>query len=184
MWERGYLRVATIRGVPIRIHWTMPLGALLFGGLRFAPAFWVGFLLLLLVHELGHAALVRKYGHRVLSVDITGFGGLCRWSGWASPNQRGVIAWGGVLAQAALLVVVLAALLVVGLPSTWFGAELVSVLVWTNLWLIGLNLLPFPPLDGAEAWPLVRRLLGGRAGRRGSSPLPRPKRRPGESWRY
>lgn len=184
MTERGYWRIGAIRGVPIRVHWTMPVGALIFGGFRFAPVFWLGFFGLILIHELGHAALVRTFGHRVSSVDITGFGGLCRWSGLATPNQRSAIAWGGVAAQAVVLVLALAGLLLLGSPTSWMGAQIVSVLVWTNLWLMGLNLLPIPPLDGAEAWPgVVRALRRGPPGR-GHRPTRRDGRRPGESWRY
>ena len=40
----------------MRVHWTLPVGALVFGQGRFVPGFWLGFFLLVLVHELGHAA--------------------------------------------------------------------------------------------------------------------------------
>ena len=159
MFERGYLKVGRIRGIPLRIHWTMPFGALLFSGFTFAPAFWVGFFVVVLVHELGHAALVRRYRQQVLSVDITGFGGLTRWSGNTTRTQRSVIAWGGVLAQLALLALAFGVAAVAGPPRSIVTAQLLSVFTMTNLWIIGLNLLPFPPLDGAEAWPLLGDVL-------------------------
>ncbi|MEZ4220517.1 MAG: hypothetical protein R3B13_06255 [Polyangiaceae bacterium] len=170
MAEAGYLTLFRLRGVPLRLHWTLPLGMLVFGGLRVAPAFWLGFFVLVLLHELGHAFIVRAYGHRVLSVDVTGFGGLCRWSGSATAMERGLIAWGGVLAQAVLLAVALGITLSVGAPKALWARELLSVFTWTNVWIIGLNLLPVPPLDGAEAWGFVRNLLRG-AG------FPRPVKR-------
>ncbi|GMV14292.1 MAG: hypothetical protein AMXMBFR56_25160 [Polyangiaceae bacterium] len=167
MLDRGSLTIARLRGIPIRLHWTVPLGALVFSGFRFAPGFWTGFLLLVLIHELGHAALVRAFRLRVEGIDITGFGGLCHWSGRATAAERGAIAWGGVLAQALLLGGTFAALALLGRPRTPFVAELVSVFTTTNLWLIGLNLLPVPPLDGYEAWKLVGTLArGGRLSRR------------------
>jgi stage IV sporulation protein FB len=171
MFDRGYLTLGKLRGIPIRIHWTMPVGALVFGGLRFAPAFWVGFLVLVLIHELGHAFYVKRYGHRVLSIEVTGFGGLCRWSGAATPYERAAIAWGGVVAQGLLLIVAHAVLLALGPPRALWSAELAHVFTVTNLWLIGLNLLPIPPLDGAEAWPLARHVFGRlRSGRRRPTP--------------
>jgi Zn-dependent protease len=162
VFSSGFLPLVRLRGIPIRLHWSFALGALLFGGLRFAPAFWLGFFLLVLIHELGHAFLVRRTGHGVVGIDITGFGGVCHWSGYASDTQRGIIAWGGVLAQAVLLLVTLAVLFVAGPPASAFTRELAAVFTTTNLWLIGLNLLPIPPLDGAEAWRLVTRFFRGR----------------------
>lgn len=161
MLERGSLTVARLRGIPIRLHWTVPIGALVFSGFRFAPGFWTGFFLLVLIHELGHAALVRAFRLRVEGIDITGFGGLCHWSGRATAAERGFIAWGGVLAQAILLAGTFAALALLGKPRQPFVAELVSVFTYTNLWLIALNLLPVPPLDGYEAWKLVGTLARG-----------------------
>jgi Zn-dependent protease len=162
MFEHGYFQLGRWRGVPVRVHWTLPLGALFFGGMRFVPAFWIGFFVLVLIHELGHAALVKRFGHAVLAVDITGFGGLCRWRGYATERQRSIIAWGGVVAQAVALVATLLLLAIFGWPHSWFLAQLANVFVYTNLWLIGFNLLPIPPFDGAQAWALFQ---GGRGGR-------------------
>ena len=159
--SEGYLNLFKWRGVPVRVHWTMPLGALFFSGFRFDLGFFLGFFLLILVHEAGHAIAVRRYGHRVYSVEVTGFGGLCRWAGHATPYERGVIAWGGVLAQGALLITTIVALLVFGLPSVGVLGTLAYVFINTNLWLIALNLLPFPPLDGAEAWKLLPAIFQG-----------------------
>ncbi len=175
MLERGSLTLARLRGIPIRAHWTLPLGALFFSGFRFAPGFWIGFFLLVLIHELGHAALVRAFRLRVVGIDVTGFGGLCHWSGMATERQRGAIAWGGVLAQLALLAVAAGSLFVLGRPPTRFAAELFSVFTYTNVYLIGLNLLPIPPLDGFEAWKLVLRELSGGNRRRGPGPYVPPQ---------
>ncbi len=105
---RGYLRVARFRGSPVRVHWTTPVGALVFCGtvlgFGFAPAAWGAFVVLLLVHELGHAVVVRRCGLPVRSVDIHGLGGICRYEGHPGEVDRAKIAWGGVVAQALLLV--------------------------------------------------------------------------------
>ncbi|MFW5739418.1 MAG: hypothetical protein ACOC1F_03530 [Myxococcota bacterium] len=156
MFDRGYWKVGSFRGVPIRLHWTLPLGVLVFSGGAFVPAFWLAFTLLILLHEFGHAAFVRRFGHRTIGIDVTGFGGMCRWSGHASPFERSAIAWGGVLAQGVLLTATFAFVLVAGTPTNPHAAEVVNAFTRTNLLLIGLNLLPFPPLDGAEAWKIFR----------------------------
>src|SRR5215831_7628647 len=95
----GFLVVGRWRGTPIRLHWTLPLGALLFTGFQWSIAAWTGFILTILFHEFGHAYLCRRYGTRVIAIDLHGFGGLCAWQGEVTAMQRAKIAWGGVVAQ-------------------------------------------------------------------------------------
>jgi Zn-dependent protease len=158
MLESGYLHIGRFRGVPIRVHVLTPLGALFFSGFRFEPGAWLGFVLLILAHEMGHALLVMRYGLGVSSIDLHAYGGATRWSGLATERQRTVVAWGGVLAQAALFAVTLALVATIGGPRSLFGRELVYVFTTTNVWLMALNLLPFPPLDGAQAWKIAGEL--------------------------
>jgi stage IV sporulation protein FB len=159
--SRGYLTLGRWHGAPLRFHWTLPIAALVFGQGRLAPGFWLGFVLLVLVHELGHAFLVRRYRCQLISIDVHAFGGVCRWQGDPTARQRAMIAWGGVLAQSLLFVAVGVALEAAGDPSSMFARDLVDAFVSTNAFLILLNLLPVAPFDGAEAWKLLRR------GRRG-----------------
>jgi Zn-dependent protease len=164
--SRGYLLVARVQGIPLRIHWSTPLGMLFFGRFAFVPGFWLGYLLLVGVHEAGHAWLARRMGLRPLGIEIHALGGQCRYAGdVVSAWQRAVIAWGGVLAQAALLALALVARLAPWPPGAVLD-QLFDALTWTNVWLMGLNLLPLPPLDGAEAWPLFGLLRGKLARRR------------------
>lgn len=153
MFTNGYWHVGKVNGVPVKLHWSTALGAAFFSGFQFAPAFWLAFIVLVLVHEFGHAWFVRRLGHRALSVEVMGFGGLCQWDGRRSTRlDRAVIAWGGVVFQALLLVATLAADWLLGPPSVLWQAQVLAAFTTTNLWLIGLNLLPIGPLDGAEAW--------------------------------
>ncbi len=154
-FERGYLMLGRLRGAPVRIHWSAPVGALVLGGLRFAPGFWLAFLLMLLAHELGHGLLVLAAGRRVLGIQVTGLGGECVYDGNVTAFQRALIAWGGVLAQMAIFVVVGVLLFVGGPPESAFLADLARALTTYNLTLIAINLVPFPPLDGHQAWRLL-----------------------------
>jgi stage IV sporulation protein FB len=171
MFETGFLQLGRIRGAPIRIHWSVALGLLFFTGFRFEPGAWLGFIALILVHELGHAALVLRYRLRVVSLDVHGFGGECRWSGNATAWERAAIAWGGVLAQLVLFVATFAFVHLTGGPVTRFGAELAYVFTETNLWVMAINLLPVPPLDGSNAWSIISLWKARRAsaGRRSSA---------------
>jgi Zn-dependent protease len=158
-FESGFLVVGRLYGVPIRVHWAMPLGALWFSRFHVEPVIWAAFFGLVLAHELGHALVVRANRARATSVEVHAFGGLCRWRGEVTPLGRAAIAWGGIWAQ---MVVLALALLWAGLAgpagsdAEW---QVRSVCVSSNLWMIALNLLPIPPLDGSEAWklfPLLR----------------------------
>lgn len=157
MFRSGYLQVASFRGSPIRAHWTLPILCVLWSGLRFAPGAWLGALFILLVHELGHAYLARRYRMQVLEVMLHGLGGHCAYLGEPTPWQRSVVAAGGVLAQAIVLAL--------ALPMQWFlesSARPVPDFVWdliyaltiSNFGIAMFNLVPIAPLDGAEIWKL------------------------------
>lgn len=168
----GSWTIARPFGVPIRIHWSVPVCALLAGGLKVAPGAWLAYLLLILIHEAGHAFVVRRVGARALALDVLGFGGLCWWEGSVTPIQRACIAWGGVWAQMVVFAIAGVSVLLVGMPAHPFAAQMVDVALVSNLWLIGVNLLPIPPLDGKEAWslfPLLRRRFEQRRARRALS---------------
>jgi Zn-dependent protease len=176
----GYLTLFKVRGAPVRVHWTTPLLALMLGGFRFVPGIWVGVFILILLHELGHAFFVWRYRLHVMAVEVTGWGGLCRYAGQPTPIQRSIIAWGGVLAQSVVLVAASAYWLSpLYAPTTMFEAHLVDSFIRLNLMLIALNLLPIAPLDGAEAWKLFALLRERRARRAGRS-RPRPSSRPSD----
>jgi hypothetical protein len=147
----GYWQIGRFRGAPIRLHFSILLGLLVFSRFQWLPGFFVAYPCLVLLHELGHAILVKRFGHDVTQVELTGLGGACHWSGNSSPFEEAAIAWGGVLAQ--LLLYAGAWLwLELAPPRTWFGAQVAFTFTDTNLWLAAINLLPIPPLDGARAW--------------------------------
>lgn len=153
--SRGWWTVGRLRGAPVRLHWTLPLGAVVWSGFSFAPAFWAAFTLLIFVHELGHALLVLRYGLGLSEIAVHGAGGYCRHERSGSRFEESAVAWGGVLAQLALFVVVQLLVLAGGPPRSVHTAQALYVLTTTNLWLIALNLIPVEPLDGAKAWPLL-----------------------------
>ncbi|APR86989.1 hypothetical protein A7982_12338 [Minicystis rosea] len=164
-FEKGSLVVGRFRDAPIRIHWTTPIGVIAFTGFRFAPGAWLGFVLVILIHELGHAVAVASCRQRTVGIDVHGFGGLCWWTGYPTPTERAMIAWGGVIAQAVLLVATLGVLAITGKPHHMFAAELVGAFLGPNVSAILFNLLPIPPLDGAEAWKILP-ILGSRLRKR------------------
>ncbi len=168
LFERGGMQVGRIAGVPVRLHWTALLGAFVFTGFRFDAVSWLTFAGLVLAHELGHALVVKAAGAKATAIELTGYGGVCRWRGDPSPIGRAAIAWGGIWAQLVVLAAVELWLQVGGMPRDYVAYRVIHTLTISNAYMIAFNLLPIPPLDGAEAWRLPillgRSLRGGRAG--------------------
>lgn len=152
---KGALTIGKWQGVPIRVHWSAPVAAFLMGRFQWVPAFWAGFFLLILLHELGHAWVVKRARAKVIDVVVHGMGGECAWTGRATAVERACIAWGGVWAQMIALAVAGIYLAIAGNPETREAAQFADVFTRANLWLIAFNLIPIAPLDGKEAWRLV-----------------------------
>jgi stage IV sporulation protein FB len=153
--SRGFWTIGRLAGAPIRLHWTLPLGALVMSRFTFSPAYWLGFVLLILIHELGHALIVLRYRLGLVEIMVHGVGGYCSHGPARSRWQESAIAWGGVLGQLAALLVAGLLLLLLGRPGNVHTAQLAYVFTETNLFLIAINLIPIEPLDGRKAWPLV-----------------------------
>jgi Zn-dependent protease len=154
--ERGCVRIATIRGVPLHVHWSAVLVVFVVFTWRVSLGALVGMVAILLAHEAGHAVFVRWRGLTPVSIVLTGIGGECRYVGDADAYDTAFIAWGGVFAQVLLLVATLgcgyavpeARLPVLVRDALW-------MLIVANAAMIALNLLPVRPLDGAKAWRIA-----------------------------
>jgi Zn-dependent protease len=126
--------------------------------------FGVGFVLLILVHELGHGVAIKRAGLDAgWPVFIPFFGAMISLRG--RPQNRDVeatIAYAGPLAGTA------ASLLVAGI-GLLTGTRLFLALAYTGFFLNLFNMVPMPPLDGGRvatvfsprAWILGAVVLGG-----------------------
>ncbi len=153
----GYLHLFRFRGMPIRMHWAvLVLTAYVVGENKYALAGMLGFLTIVLAHELGHAVLVRKYRLRVHEIRIHPFGGECIHEASSRPRTDSIIAWGGVLAQLALCAVAVS-VLVLARPSNPWTETYLERLIIPNLIMAAFNLIPISPLDGHLAWRLFTR---------------------------
>jgi len=154
-FKAGYLTVGSWDGAPIRVHWTTPVAAFVLGAGHWTAAFWLGFCLVLLVHAIGHARMVYRVGGMVDSIDVTGWGGHCLWSGHPMLFEDALVAAGGVLAQAIALLATAVLLVVLGWPQNAFVVALVQAFVGLNVVVVLINAIPVEPLDGARAWRLL-----------------------------
>jgi Zn-dependent protease/CBS domain-containing protein len=167
---KGSVRIGRILGVPLRVHWTVPLLVVLFGyslGSQTLPT-WipaqsnavytvaglVGALLLLgslLAHEAAHAITARRKGIAVQDITLWALGGMTEMGRPRAPGVALLVAVSGPLTSLVVGAAVFGAGLGLDAISGW--AVPAAVLVWLGLvnFLLGVfNLLPAAPLDGGR----------------------------------
>jgi Zn-dependent protease len=127
---------------------------IVFGGLKFQPVYFLSFFTVILIHEIGHALVVKAYSFRNHELIVHGLGGACIWSGSATQKQMSIISWGGVLAQLFVFIIFLLIPKLITLPPYDFLDQIFRAFIGTNLFIIIINMIPFDPLDGVEAWKL------------------------------
>lgn len=169
--HQGYFYLGRpLLGLPLRVHWSAVfLIFLLSGPANPHPLRWFAVVFLILVHEYGHAVVARWAGAFPLSIHIHGFGGMCHWDGYVTQIGRACIASGGVWAQGIVFVGALIVGAIFEPPDRSPLGQILIVFVVSNALMAALNLVPIPPLDGAEAWKLPW-LLAKRAWARQAGP--------------
>jgi Zn-dependent protease len=157
------LQLGSVLGIPIRVHFTFFLLLIWFGFLSAKsggnPALAVGFLLLLfgcvVLHELGHAAMARRFGVRTREIVLYPIGGIARLEGLPEGRAELLIALAGPAVNLALgvgLLLVNLGLAVPFEPPTQLSSarQLMWSLCLVNLVLFAFNLLPAFPMDGGR----------------------------------
>jgi Zn-dependent protease len=146
-------------------------------GFALAVLFIIVILASVLLHELAHAGVARRYGVSASRIDIHGLGGLVQF--WEPPFERSHDAAIAIAGPAANFVIGVVALALVTLtpPPTGIDDRIFSVLptehsfldqilravAYLNLGLCAVNLIPAFPLDGGK---LLYLLIEGRWGAR------------------
>jgi stage IV sporulation protein FB len=159
-------------GIPVRVHPLFWLAAVLLGGLNMTPKsllIWVGVVFVsILVHEMGHALVIRQFGMwpRIL---LYTFGGLAVYDPIRrDPRRQMLISLAGPAAGFLLAGAVVLLLKANGHPvlihfGPPFGlamltapfenellTDVVDFLLFVNVWWGLMNLLPVYPLDGGQ----------------------------------
>jgi len=162
---RGSLRVGRIAGTTVRIHWTALAIAGLLGptlvadlGVIVGVVGVVSFFVAILLHEVAHASVARRFGIGTSTIDLWGLGGMARLDREpATPRADGWIAAAGPLCNIALGGAAVAAAVLLDMISG--GGGVVVSIAWfaaVNLALAVFNLLPGSPLDGGRILRAVR----------------------------
>lgn len=112
-------------------------------------------LLSVLVHELGHAFVARRFGLGPVSIVLHGFGGLARFSRRPTHSQGVIVGLAGPVAGLLLGFLALAVLRLLDWRSV-VALEILDRLVAVNVFWSLFNLLPMFPLDGGQVlWHLL-----------------------------
>ena len=151
-------------GIPIRIHATFLLILVWFGmaaaaSSRNVPreiAFVLALFACVLLHELGHAAMARRFGVRTREIVLYPIGGVARLEtipgGWAEL----AIALAGPAVNVVLALAAAATLVALHVPQAlrqampWENTGLVQKLLWANIVLVVFNMIPAFPMDGGR----------------------------------
>lgn len=175
MYEQrpGFSKAIRVLGVPTYLHWSFPLGAVvpcLFVGFRAEQSIYLcaGYILLVAIHELGHAVAARACNLDVLAIEITGFGGMCYTEAPRTIKAALALCSGGLFAQLVLFVIASMALVLFGRPPTLFLNCLALTFTLINIILFIGNIVPTKPAigqvtDGYLIWHAVKLLRRGRA---------------------
>ncbi|AIA07413.1 site-2 protease family protein [Streptomyces noursei] len=184
----GSVRIGRVVGVPLRMHWSVPLLVVLFAyglgrqtlpviapgrsAVVYAVAGVVGAALLtgsLLLHETAHAAIARRKQISVEDVTLWALGGMTRMGRPQTAAAAFAVAVSGPLTSLLIGGVALGAGFGLSELSGWAVPTVVLVwLGWANVFLGVFNLLPAVPLDGGR---VVQALMWWRTGDRDRADL-------------
>lgn len=160
---RGSVTLLSVRGVPVFVHWSFPAGGLViswFVGFGEETVwFCLAFVLLIAIHELGHALAAAALRLEVLAVEISGAGGLCWTHNPRHPRDVFILYSAGLMAQALLLVLTVAHVGLFGPPESVVGHCFLLTFTTVNAIVFAINLLPGVmsnglPNDGHVLWKL------------------------------
>lgn len=177
---KGSLKIASISGIGIYLHWTF---LALIGWLTTAAfiasqsvvetalAFVFVFALFtcVVLHELGHALMAKRFGIKTQDITLLPIGGLARLERMPEkPGQEFWVALAGPLVNVIIAAILFGALALSGSVESISNPEflknnLLVRLMWVNVFLVAFNLLPAFPMDGGR---ILRALLAARMGRR------------------
>lgn len=166
------IRVATISGIPIFIHWTFILFIAWIAlvkhssdpkGLLFVLAVFV----CVLLHELGHAFAARQFHIKTASITLYPIGGVALIESQPRAWKELWVAIAGPLVNVVIASALYVGLRLKGVPihplvATLTEGSLIENLIYINISLFLFNLIPAFPMDGGR---ILRSLLEVRFGR-------------------
>lgn len=176
------LRIATISGIPIRLHFTFLLLVIWFAVMGIGRGsgasqvlFLLGIFLCVALHELGHSIVAQRYGYGVRDIVLYPIGGVAAIEGTPRPRHEFWIALAGPAVNVVIALLLWGYITLVNdvpfvkqLPTVQAGqggairGDAVSLLLFANIMLVVFNMLPAFPMDGGRVLRSVLALKLGR----------------------
>jgi Zn-dependent protease len=164
----------TLFGFPVRVSPLFLVSSIILGyslGFNWILVGWVIIMFIsILIHELGHAFTMRKFGYTP-SIELHWFGGSCAWGDGPEelrPLHRGLVSFAGPLVGLITGGIILSIAYVVKLNPGSIPAKFVFLSIFTTIvWSI-FNLIPMFPLDGGD---IVLAIWNGVFPKKSNSPI-------------
>lgn len=172
---KGSWKVTEIAGIGVHIHWSflilpavIVLQSVGAGAGLAATSLWLLFVLALfgcvVLHELGHALMARRYGIGTRDITLLPIGGVARLERMPRrPSQELAVSLAGPAVNVAIAAVLFVGLQLAGGVGLFdvgsVGGSFWAQLMWANVALVIFNLLPAFPMDGGR---VLRALLATR----------------------
>ncbi|MCX4027672.1 hypothetical protein H0A36_11480 [Endozoicomonas sp. SM1973] len=162
MKDVKYIKICTLKGVPINLHWSLAIVLLLIlaggasdfsiilGGL----SFWS----ILLLHELGHMYFASKLNLQTVKIDLHILHGVCEFEA-STEFDICIVSWGGVVAQSLVFVPCIILYNVFDDQLGWYLSTPLIILGYLNAMIAIINLSPSKWLDGGLCWRIVPLLI-------------------------
>ena len=147
-------------GVPVLVHWSVPaLSIFMLGAgaehIVTTTAAVASYLLILLIHEIGHQSVAQRLRYQVRAIKIYPIHGNCTYEAPDSRYHESLIAWGGPAAQFVVAAPLTAYVAVHGPTQIEPVNAILAILGFFSPVVALFNLLPIKPLDGRKAWSLI-----------------------------
>ncbi|MCP4130503.1 MAG: hypothetical protein GY754_05930 [bacterium] len=157
------IQIMKIFNIPVFAHWSVllivPCAFLYARNIQLVPFVSLFCVLLMLIHELGHAYMCRRVGAPVISIYLSFLSGRCFHMEPYGIKNNFKIMYGGLLFQVLCLFLAIPVLLILknfpGELSKSIAVSIAGVFIGYNLIIIMLNLLPIEGLDGKFIWSYV-----------------------------
>jgi Zn-dependent protease len=158
-------KLGSVAGIGLFVHWTFLALPALVGYAAYVEAGWeaaaqaVALVLAVfgcvVLHELGHALMARRFGVGTRDITLLPIGGVARLERMPrQPLQELAIAVAGPAVNVVIAGVLLAVLLALGLPwmpsPNLFAGSLLVNLLAANVVLVVFNMIPAFPMDGGR----------------------------------
>ncbi len=163
-------KIGRLAGINVYMHWTF---LLLIGFIGYvylargatwgAAALGIGFILALfgcvILHELGHALMARRFGVPTRDITLLPIGGIARMQRMPEhPGQELLVAIAGPAVNVVIFAILALVLAATGQLATAAPTDLLEIgrgnflanLMWVNFALVVFNMLPAFPMDGGR----------------------------------